>query len=160
MHLLDFEHFELVRELLRNRFTIVWCTRLQRAQADDERQRIEASPANQLPQPIIWLFCNCAWRQDIDHATLSPALSCSSRAYICLQLCKSSLIASDTYQGMTYDCSVDILQAEMAGSPDLAPILEMLNATRASARERQGEIERKIRAEARKLRQGDAAGVL
>ena len=46
----------------------------------------------------------------------------------------------------------------MAGSPDLAPILEMLNATRASARERQGEIERKIRAEARKLRQGDAAG--
>lgn len=46
----------------------------------------------------------------------------------------------------------------MAGSPDLAPILELLNATRASARERQGEIERKIRAEARKLRQGDAAG--
>ena len=48
----------------------------------------------------------------------------------------------------------------MAGSPDLAPILEMLNATRASARERQGEIERKISAEARKLRQGDAAGWL
>lgn len=47
----------------------------------------------------------------------------------------------------------------MAGSPELAPILEMLNATRASARERQGEIERKIRAEARKLRQGDAAGL-
>ncbi len=43
MHLLDFEHFELVRELLQNRFTIVWCTRLQRAQADDERQRIEVS---------------------------------------------------------------------------------------------------------------------
>ena len=52
----------------------------------------------------------------------------------------------------------NVMQAEMAGSPDLAPILEMLNATRASARERQGEIERKIRAEARKLRQGDAAG--
>ena len=43
MHLLDFEHFDLVRELLKNRLTIVWCTRLQRAQADDERQRIEAS---------------------------------------------------------------------------------------------------------------------
>ena len=41
MHLLDFEHFDLVRELLKNRLTIVWCTRLQRAQADDERQRIE-----------------------------------------------------------------------------------------------------------------------
>ena len=48
MHLLDFEHFDLVRELLKNRLTIVWCTRLQRAQADDERQRIEASP-----QPFI-----------------------------------------------------------------------------------------------------------
>ena len=45
MHLLDFEHFDLVRELLKNRHTIVWCTRLQRAQADDERQRIEASSA-------------------------------------------------------------------------------------------------------------------
>ena len=55
-------------------------------------------------------------------------------------------------------CECIVMQAEMAGSPDLAPILEMLNATRASARERQGEIERKIRAEARKLRQGDAAG--
>ena len=44
MHLLDFEHFDLVRELLKNRLTIVWCTRLQRAQADDERQRIEAGP--------------------------------------------------------------------------------------------------------------------
>ena len=47
----------------------------------------------------------------------------------------------------------------MTGSPELVPILEMLNATRASARERQGEIERKIRAEARKLRQGEAAGL-
>lgn len=62
MHLLDFEHFELVRELLRNRFTIVWCTRLQRAQADDERQRIEVSPANQLPQLVIWLTGRCALR--------------------------------------------------------------------------------------------------
>ena len=47
MHLLDFEHFDLVRELLKNRLTIVWCTRLQRAQADDERQRIEASARSQ-----------------------------------------------------------------------------------------------------------------
>ena len=47
MHLLDFEHFDLVRELLKNRLTIVWCTRLQRAQADDERQRIEASSRSQ-----------------------------------------------------------------------------------------------------------------
>ena len=55
MHLLDFEHFDLVRELLKNRLTIVWCTRLQRAQADDERQRIEASP--QLSSPHAPPLC-------------------------------------------------------------------------------------------------------
>ncbi len=39
--LLDFDKFELVKELLRNRPKIVWCTRLQRAQGDEERARIE-----------------------------------------------------------------------------------------------------------------------
>jgi pre-mRNA-splicing helicase BRR2 len=46
----------------------------------------------------------------------------------------------------------------MAGSPETAAILDALNATRASARERQDELERRIRAEARKLRDGGAAG--
>lgn len=49
-------------------------------------------------------------------------------------------------------------QMEMAGSPETAVILDALNATRASARERQDELERKIRDEARKLRQGVADG--
>lgn len=49
-------------------------------------------------------------------------------------------------------------QAEMAGSPATAAILDALNATRASARERQDELERRIRAEARKLRDGPGAG--
>ena len=48
---------------------------------------------------------------------------------------------------------------EMAGRPETAMILDALNATRASARERQDELERKIRDEARKLRQGVADGV-
>ena len=48
----------------------------------------------------------------------------------------------------------------MAGSPETAIILDALNATRASARERQDELERKIRDEARKLRQGVADGKL
>jgi hypothetical protein len=49
-------------------------------------------------------------------------------------------------------------QAEMAGSPETRLILDALHATRASARERQEEAERRIREEARKLRQGGAAG--
>ena len=41
VQLLDFDKFELIKELLKNRLKIVWCTRLQRAQAEDERTRIE-----------------------------------------------------------------------------------------------------------------------
>jgi len=46
----------------------------------------------------------------------------------------------------------------MAGRPDTAAILPARQATRANARERQDELERKIREEARSLRQGAAAG--
>ena len=40
---LDFDKFDLIKELLKNRLKIVWCTRLQRAQAEDEKARIEVS---------------------------------------------------------------------------------------------------------------------
>ena len=47
----------------------------------------------------------------------------------------------------------------MAGAPDTAAILDALNITRASARERQGETERRIREEARRLAaEGGTAG--
>ncbi|KAK9842537.1 hypothetical protein WJX81_005041 [Elliptochloris bilobata] len=87
--LLDFDKFDLIKELLRNRLKIVWCTRRERAQSEEERARIEA---------------------------------------------------------------------EMAGRPETAAILAALQATRANARERQDELERKIREEARSLRQGATAG--
>lgn len=41
---LDFDKFELIKQLLRNRLKIVWCTRLERAENEEERSRIEASP--------------------------------------------------------------------------------------------------------------------
>lgn len=50
------------------------------------------------------------------------------------------------------------LQAEMAGSPETAVILEALNSQRADARERQAAMERQIREEARRLR-GGVAGI-
>ncbi len=162
MHLLDFEHFDLVRELLKNRHTIVWCTRLQRAQADDERQRIEASAAALRTHSAA-----------VFPAALLAVAGCSSKQ-VAVATARRSLgneheQPCPELQRLMKGChEVDFLlqtclcpvQAEMAGSPELAPILEMLNATRASARERQGEIERKIRAEARKLRQGDVAGLV
>jgi len=43
VQLLDFDKFELIKELLKNRLKILWCTRLQRAQGDEERTRIEVS---------------------------------------------------------------------------------------------------------------------
>ncbi|KAL3148608.1 hypothetical protein ABBQ38_014036 [Trebouxia sp. C0009 RCD-2024] len=50
------------------------------------------------------------------------------------------------------------IQAEMAGTPDTAAILDALNSQRADARERQAAMERQIREEARRLRGGVADG--
>ncbi|PSC69011.1 U5 small nuclear ribonucleo 200 kDa helicase-like [Micractinium conductrix] len=83
--LLGFDHFELIKELLKNRLRIVWCQRLARAEDEEARQRIET---------------------------------------------------------------------EMEASPETRAILDALHATRASARERQSAVERSIREEARRLRQG------
>lgn len=81
---LQFDKFSLVKFLLRNRLKIVWCTRLARAEDQDERKKIEE---------------------------------------------------------------------EMVGlGPELASIVEQLHATRASAKERQKNLEKSIREEARRLK--------
>ncbi|EFN58670.1 hypothetical protein CHLNCDRAFT_140958 [Chlorella variabilis] len=84
--LLDFDRFELIKELLKNRLRIVWCMRLARTENDEERQRVET---------------------------------------------------------------------EMEAGAETRAILDALHATRASARERQSAVERSIREEARRLRQGE-----
>lgn len=86
--LLDYEKFDLIKLLLRNRLKIVWCTRLARAEDQEQRKKIEE---------------------------------------------------------------------EMASDPSLAPILEQLHATRASAKERQKNLEKSIRDEAKRLLNNDAA---
>lgn len=48
------------------------------------------------------------------------------------------------------------IEMEMAGSPDTSAILAALRATRTSARDRQTAMERSIREEARRLKQGEA----
>ena len=40
--LLEYDKFEMIKELLRNRLKIVWCIRLERADQDD-RKRLEVS---------------------------------------------------------------------------------------------------------------------
>ncbi|XP_026402952.1 DExH-box ATP-dependent RNA helicase DExH12-like [Papaver somniferum] len=88
--LLDFDKFELIKVLLRNRLKIVWCTRLARAIDEEERKKIEE---------------------------------------------------------------------EMMGlGPELASILEQLHATRATAKERQKIVEKNIREEARRLKDGSGGG--
>ncbi|EFJ32423.1 hypothetical protein SELMODRAFT_144158 [Selaginella moellendorffii] len=88
--LLDYDKFGLIKLLLKNRWKIVWCTRLARSQDDKERKRIE------------------------DEMT--------------------------------------------EGGPVLSGILEQLHATRATAKERQKNLERSIREEARKLREEGGDG--
>ena len=41
VELLQYDNFPLIKQLLRNRTTIVWCQRLARAQNDSDRSRIE-----------------------------------------------------------------------------------------------------------------------
>ncbi|MQM18597.1 hypothetical protein Taro_051592 [Colocasia esculenta] len=82
--LLDYDKFDLIKLLLRNRLKIVWCTRLARAEDQDQRKKIE-----------------------------------------------EDMLA----QGQT-----------------LSAILEQLHATRASAKERQKNLEKIIREEARRLK--------
>ncbi|CAM0948106.1 unnamed protein product [Alopecurus aequalis] len=86
---LDYEKFDLIKLVLKNRFKIVWCTRLARAEDQEERKKIEE---------------------------------------------------------------------EMMGNPSLVPILEQLHATRASAKERQKNLEKSIRDEAKRLLNNDSAG--
>ena len=81
---LQFDKFSLIKFLCRNRLKIVWCTRLARAEDQDERKKIEE----------------------------------------------------------------EMLQL----GPDLAAIVEQLHATRASAKERQKNLEKSIREEARRLK--------
>ncbi|XP_071692835.1 DExH-box ATP-dependent RNA helicase DExH12-like [Rutidosis leptorrhynchoides] len=83
---LQFEQFSLVKYLLRNRLKIVWCTRLARAEDQEQRKQIE--------------------------------------------------------------------EQMMELGPDLVAILEQLHATRATAKERQKNLEKSIREEARRLKDG------
>jgi pre-mRNA-splicing helicase BRR2 len=87
--LLDYDKFDLIKLLLRNRLKIVWCTRLARAKDQEHRAKIEE---------------------------------------------------------------------EMASDPSLAPILEQLHATRASAWDRQKNLEKRIRDGAKRLLNNDGAG--
>lgn len=89
--LLDFDRFDLIKELIKNRVRLVYCMRLARAQNDEERGEIEEE------------------------------------------------------------------MSESGG--EARGILDALHATRASARDRQSAMERNIREEARKLRQGGENGV-
>ncbi|KAK8671368.1 hypothetical protein V6N13_037964 [Hibiscus sabdariffa] len=81
---LQFDKFSLIKYLLRNRLKVVWCTRLARAEDQEERKKIEEEMMNL--------------------------------------------------------------------GPDLAAILEQLHATRATAKERQKNLEKSIREEARRLK--------
>ncbi|XWS57028.1 hypothetical protein CRYUN_Cryun09bG0136400 [Craigia yunnanensis] len=81
---LQFDKFPLIKYLLQNRLKVVWCTRLARAEDQEERKKIE--------------------------------------------------------------------EEMMSLGPDLTAILEQLHATRATARERQKNLEKSIREEARRLK--------
>ena len=91
VRLLDYDKFELIKVLLRNRARVVWCTRLARAPDEASRAALEE-------------------------------------------------------------------QMAAADDPVLRGVLEQLHATRATAKERQKILERSIREEARRLKEGGGGG--
>ena len=88
--LLDYDKFDLIKLLVKNRLKIVWCTRLARAEDQEQRKKIE--------------------------------------------------------------------EEMIALGPSLSAIVEQLHATRASAKERQKNLEKGIREEARRLKDGGDEG--
>ncbi|KAF5753328.1 putative RNA helicase [Helianthus annuus] len=89
---LQFDKFSLIKYLLRNRLKIVWCTRLARAEDQEQRKQIE--------------------------------------------------------------------EEMMGRGPELVAILEQLHATRATAKERQKNLEKSIREEARRLKDESGGGAV
>ncbi|UPQ98040.1 pre-mRNA splicing helicase BRR2 [Chloropicon primus] len=85
----EYAHFEVVKLLLANRWQIVWCTKLARAQREEERAEIEG---------------------------------------------------------------------EMSSEPHLAEILSLLKASKTSGKDKESEMEKRVRAEARAIRGGDDGG--
>lgn len=50
VELLDYDQFALVKELIQNRLTIVWCSRLARAENEEEEARIQVCKPPSLNQ--------------------------------------------------------------------------------------------------------------
>jgi hypothetical protein len=62
--LVDYDKFSLVKQLIRNRATIVWCTLLARAENADVEKRIEVRRQH-LGQP--WCAGRCVVSQAVQH---------------------------------------------------------------------------------------------
>ena len=178
--LLDFERFELIKELLKNRLRVVWCIRLARTEVSRRAGGWTCGCAH------LWAPRCAVWQVLVQHRLRCAALT--GRA------------ALQTEEERTR------VENEMEAGPETRAILDALHATRASgalgrlsalgvvsgtrafvsvhphflrllvcvlssdaprisppavsdaARERQSAVERSIREEARRLRQGQGGG--
>lgn len=59
--LLDYERFELIKVLLRNRAKVLYCTRLKQAQNDEERRSIEEEMLEVRGQGLLVDFACMCW---------------------------------------------------------------------------------------------------
>lgn len=123
--LLDYDKFDLVKELVVNRLKIVWCMRLARAQDEAEKEKIEREMTGEM-------VCLLA-----------------TATFFIPQLCPSTVQHTHQRQGMRAILTCLCI----SGKQETHTILNALHATRASAKERQVAMERSIREEARKLRE-------
>ena len=124
--------------------------------------------ASQVPLPCITLHCTALHCIALGGGVLaiparswqmpaSPTLYWTLPAPLVHARCSKCALKSTIAEAVAWTHAASCkLQAEMAGSPETAAILEALNSQRADARERQAAMERQIREEARRLRGGVA----
>jgi len=50
---LDYDKFDLIKELLRNRLKVVWCIRLDRAENEEDRSCLEVPPSSHMRPQLL-----------------------------------------------------------------------------------------------------------
>ena len=128
---LGFEHFELIKELIKNR-----CVRACRHTG--------------------WMCWSRGGLRKAARLTAWLRMRRTTHRRLLLQPLRLKIVWCTKLSRAETEEERERIETEMSGAPDTAAILAALRATRTSARDRQTAMERSIREEARRLKQGEA----
>ncbi len=79
MLLLEFDRFELIKLLLRNRLVVIWATKLSRAETDEERAAVEQQVGGRCSTGALCCAVLCC----AVHALRAPGGPCQAQVLPC-----------------------------------------------------------------------------